>query len=163
MKVPKVTLSKKHIYTANLQWTGNRGEGTRAYKSYDRTWDLSSPGKPVMNCSNDPLLGGDATKYNPEDLLLSSLSSCHMLWYLHLCSDAGIIVESYIDTPEGEGEMEASGKGRFISATLKPAIQISAGDLKKAEAIHSEIHEYCFIARSVNFPVKYDPVITFVN
>ena len=151
---------KQHIYSAIVEWTGNPGTGTSAYSAYDRTWNLSSPGKPVIACSNDPLLGGDKGKYNPEDLLLAALSSCHMLWYLHLCSDAGITVLSYEDRPEAIGEMEPSGKGRFVSATLKPKITIAAGgDIEKAHAIHGDIHQYCFIARSVNFPVKVEAEI----
>ena len=157
-------MSKQHQYSARVEWTGNKGTGTSAYKAYDRTWNLSSDGKPVLACSNDPLLGGDASKYNPEDLLLSALSSCHMLWYLHLCSDAGIIVQSYEDHPIAIGEMEASGKGKFVSATLRPIISIAAGgDLDKAHQLHDEIHQYCFIARSVNFPVMYEPEIKFAT
>lgn len=153
----------KHIYTATLEWTGNTGTGTSGYRAYERRWNLASPGKPVLACSNDPLLGGDKSKYNPEDLLLAAVSSCHMLWYLHLCSDAGIIVLSYVDRPEAVGEMEASGKGRFVSATLKPEITIAAGgDIEKAHAIHGDIHQYCFIARSVNFPVKVQAEISAV-
>lgn len=155
--------SKSHLYTSQVRWTGNKGVGTSGYHAYDRTWDLAVPGKPVVHCSNDPLLGGDSAKYNPEDLLLSALASCHMLWYLHLCSDAGITVVSYEDRPEAEGIMEASGKGNFVSATLKPKIEIKSGDLERAKAIHEEIHEYCFIARSVNFPVTYEPVITLTS
>ena len=83
-----------HDYTTRILWTGNRGEGTAHYKAYDRTWDIAVPGKAVVHCSNDPLLGGDPAKMNPEDLLLSALSSCHMLWYLHYASDAGIVVTS---------------------------------------------------------------------
>ena len=157
-------LSKHHEYVSRLVWTGNRGSGTSAYRAYDRTWDLAVPGKPVVHCSNDPVLGGDPAKYNPEDLLLSALSSCHMLWYLHLCSDAGIAVMTYVDNPVGIGEMEASGKGRFLEATLRPEIEIAAGgDRKKAISIHNEIHDYCFIARSVNLPVKYEPMVTVLS
>lgn len=79
-------------YTAKVVWTGNRGEGTRTYKGYDRTWNIETPGKPVVACSNDPMLGGDANLHNPEDLLLATVSACHMLWYLHFASDAGIAV-----------------------------------------------------------------------
>jgi len=151
----------EHIYHAQIDWTGNRGTGTSAYKAYDRTWNLASPGKPVIGCSNDPLLGGEAEKYNPEDLLLAALSSCHMLWYLHLCSSAGIIVLSYRDNPEAISEMEPSGRGNFVSATLKPEITIAdGGDINKAQAIHGDIHDYCFIARSVNFPVQIEADIT---
>lgn len=154
-------MEKQHIYKAVVKWTGNQGTGTAQYRGYERTWDLASPGKPVMACSNDPLLGGDASRYNPEDLLLAAVSSCHMLWYLHLCSNAGVTVESYVDKPEAMGEMEPSGKGRFVSATLKPEIVISSGDIQTAQTIHDEIHKYCFIARSVSFPITIEPDIIF--
>lgn len=153
-------MSAKHVYKAEIEWTGNLGTGTSAYQAYARTWNLSSQGKPVVACSNDPLLGGDPAKYNPEDLLLAALSACHMLWYLHLCSNADITVFSYVDKPEAIGESEPSGKGRFLSATLKPRITIANGtDNAKALAIHDEIHKHCFIARSVNFPINYKPEI----
>jgi organic hydroperoxide reductase OsmC/OhrA len=153
----------QHPYTSRVVWTGNRGEGTKTYRGYDRTWQIATPGKPIVECSNDPLLGGDKSKPNPEDLLLSALSSCHMLWYLHLASDAGIVVMSYEDNPVGIGETSPNGAGRFLSATLKPRIEVKSGaDLKRAEAIHHEIHQFCFIARSVNFPVNYEPVFVEV-
>ena len=147
-------MTKMHDYVTTIRWTGNRGEGTKTYQGYDRNWDLSGEGKPVVSCSNDPLLGGNASKYNPEDLLLAAVSSCHMLWYLHLASNLGIVVESYEDNPLAKGEMEASGKGRFVSCTLRPAIAISQGDLDEAHAVHGRIHEFCFIARSVAFPIE---------
>jgi organic hydroperoxide reductase OsmC/OhrA len=150
-------MAKQHEYGARIEWTGNRGEGTSSYRGYDRTWDVSTPGKPVIHCSNDPLLGGDPALPNPEDLLLASLSACHMLWYLHLASVAGIVVLSYHDNPVAIGETSPNGAGRFLSATLKPHIVVRAGaDLQEADAIHHRIHEYCFIARSVNFPVGYE-------
>src|SRR4051812_31087690 len=146
---------KQHDYTSDIAWTGNRGEGTKSYRSYDRTWDIAIPGKPVVHCSNDPLLGGNPARANPEDLLLSSLAACHMLWYLHYASEAGIVVTSYRDTPIGVGESSPSGAGRFLRAILKPHITVRAGDdLAAADAIHHRIHEVCFIARSVNFPVS---------
>ncbi|MHA7775186.1 OsmC family protein [Roseibium sp. M-1] len=150
-------MGKEHDYSSLIRWTGNRGEGTRTYRGYDRTWEIRTPGKPVVHCSNDPLLGGDPTLHNPEDLLLSSLASCHMLWYLHLASNAGIAVSSYEDAPVAVGETEASGAGRFLRAVLKPVITVPAGtDLARADAIHHEIHKVCYIARSVSFPVSYE-------
>ena len=147
-----------HDYTARVVWTGNRGEGTAHYRAYDRTWDIAVPGKPVVHCSNDPLLGGDPGKMNPEDLLLSALSACHMLWYLHYASDAGLRVLGYEDSPLGQGELGPGGAGRFVKATLRPRVTLPAGsDLAAAEAIHHRIHKVCFIARSVNFPVDYAP------
>ena len=152
---------KTHEYTARIRWTGNRGTGTSAYKAYERTWDLMSDGKAVVHCSNDPLLGGDPARYNPEDLLIAAVASCHMLWYLHLCANAGVTVLSYEDDPVGLGEGEPSGAGRFLSMTLRPAISITAdSDEQAAREIHGKIHRYCFIARSVNFPVHCQPVIT---
>lgn len=143
-------------FTSEIVWTGNRGAGTQSYRGYDRTWDIAIPGKAVVHCSNDPLLGGDATKMNPEDLLLSALSACHMLWYLHYASDAGIVVTDYRDRPVGWGESLPSGAGRFLSAELRPEITVARGtDLAAADAIHGRIHAVCFIARSVNFPVSY--------
>ena len=147
-------MTKEHDYTCRIDWTGNRGEGTRTYRGYDRSWDIRTPGKPVVHCSNDPLLGGDPALPNPEDLLLSALSACHMLWYLHLASKAGVVVHAYTDEPVGVGESSPNGAGRFVRATLRPRIEVAAGaDLARADAIHREIHDYCFIARSVNFPV----------
>ncbi|QEW33167.1 OsmC family peroxiredoxin [Erwinia billingiae] len=148
----------QHIYSSHLSWTGNLGTGTSGYRSYARTWDISAAGKEIIHCSNDPLLGGDPGKMNPEDLLISSLSACHMLWYLHLASDAGITVLEYEDSPQATGEILKSGAGRFISAILKPKITVVAGtNIDAATAIHHEIHKVCFIARSVNFPVTCEP------
>ena len=156
-------MSKQHPYTSTIVWTGDRGQGTADYRGYDRTWEVRTPGKPVMVCSNDPLLGGDPSRPNPEELLLASLSACHMLWYLHLACEAGIVVLSYEDAPLGIGETSANGAGRFVGATLRPAIRVRCGaDLARADAIHPQVHQYCFIARSVNFPVHYQATYTQV-
>ncbi len=153
-------MAKKHEFPSRIVWTGNRGTGTSAYKAYDRTWDMTVQDKTVLHCSNDPLLGGDPSKYNPEDMLIASVASCHMLWYLHLCSVAGVTVLAYEDNPIGVGESEPDGTGRFLEAILKPKITITAdSDAEKAVSIHDEIHNYCFIARSINFPVRYEPEI----
>lgn len=145
----------EHDYGARIAWTGNRGQGTASYRGYARTWDVTTPGKPVLHCSNDPLLGGDSALPNPEDLLLASLSACHMLWYLHLASQAGIVVLGYADDPLGVGETLADGAGRFLRVTLRPAIDVAAGtDLARADRLHHDVDLYCFIARSVNFPVS---------
>jgi len=136
-------MTKEHEYTAEIIWTGDRGAGTEAYDAYDRTWSIETPGKPVIHCSNDPLLGGDPTLPNPEDL--------------HLASRAGIVVRAYSDSPVGVGVTAPNGAGRFLRATLRPRIEVAAEtDLERADAIHHDIHQYCFIARSVNFPVSYE-------
>lgn len=158
---PSKTTIKQHEYTSTVTWTGNKGTGTSAYRAYERTWDINTPGKPVIHCSNDPLLGGNPELPNPEDLLLNAVSACHMLWYLHLASNAGIIVHAYTDSPIGVGEVASNGAGRFTSATLKPTIQLSAdSDVNVADAIHHDIHQYCFIARSLNFPITFEATYT---
>ncbi|ARJ68837.1 OsmC family protein [Paracoccus contaminans] len=147
-----------HQHASAIIWTGNRGQGTASYRGYDRTWDIAVPGKPVIHCSNDPLLGGDPGKMNPEDLLLSALSACHMLWFLHYAADAAIVVTAYEDCPLGIAEAGPGGAGRFLGATLRPRITVAAGtDIAAAAAIHHRIPEVCFIARSVNFPVDHQP------
>ncbi len=145
-------------FTATVRWTGNRGEGTAHYRAYDRNWVVATPGKPEITCSNDPKLGGDPGLHNPEDMLLSALSACHMLWYLHFASEAGVRVLAYEDSPLGLGEEGAGGAGRFLSAELRPRITVPEGtDLHEAAALHGRIHEVCFIARSVAFPVTCRP------
>jgi len=119
-------MTSRHEFPSRIVWTGNRGTGTSAYKAYDRTWDLAVDGKEIVHCSNDPLLGGDPVKYNPEDLLITALSSCHMLWYLHLCSQASVTVVAYQDNPIGVGESEPDGTGKFLEAILRPVITITA-------------------------------------
>ncbi|MGF9566531.1 OsmC family protein [Neorhizobium sp. JUb45] len=152
-----------HEYSSRIIWTGNRGEGTSSYRAYDRTWDIAIDGKAPIHCSNDPLLGGDKSKMNPEDLLISALSACHMLWYLHYASEANIVVTAYDDAPIGVGEISRNGAGKFTAAILRPRITVKEGaDLTVAHEIHHRIHEVCFIARSVNFPVSYEPVFTTI-
>jgi len=147
--------TKQHDFNSLIEWTGNRGKGTQSYHGYDRTWRIQTPGKPEIHCSNDPLLGGDPTLHNPEDLLLSAVSACHMLWFLHLASSAKLVVSAYRDSPLGHGESEPNGAGRFKSITLRPHISLEYSiDQVKADAIHDEIHQYCFIARSLNCPVR---------
>lgn len=151
-------MQREHRYRTKLEWTGNTGKGTTDYRSYKRDHEITSPGKTVILGSSDPNFRGDPTRYNPEELLVSSLSACHMLWYLHLCADAGIVVESYEDEAEGIMELSADGGGRFVRVTLRPHVCV-AGSVTQAEALHERAHELCFIANSVNFPVDYEAIV----
>lgn len=145
----------RHDFHTRVTWTGDRGTGTRRYRGYDRSWEMEGANQPAIQCSNDPRLGGNPRLPNPEELLLAAVSSCHMLWFLHYASDAGILVRSYVDEPVGHGESESSGSGRFLAATLRPSIRRVEGNFDSTEldAIHARIHEVCFCARSVNFEV----------
>lgn len=147
-------MSHQHHYEATITWTGNKGTGTSDYKAFGRDYTVSAKGKPDILWSSDPSYRGDPTRYNPEDTLVASLSGCHMLWYLHFCAEAGIIVEAYEDNATGVMMVERGGMGQFESVTLHPHIKIS--DLSRADEaneLHHKAHDYCFIARSVNFPV----------
>ena len=147
-------MSKTHDFKSHISWTGNIGHGNASYKGYECRWQVAAPGKPVIECSNDPVLGGDPTLHNPEDMLINAISACHILWYLHLAFQSEVVVLGYEDSPVGHGESAPSGVGRFIGATLWPVIRLAAGtDDQAAKAVRGDIHGVCFIARSVNFLV----------
>ncbi len=148
-----------HRYTCTLTWTGNRGTGTSGYRDYDRSYDLAAAGKPALAGSADATFRGNREKWNPEEMLLSALSSCHMLSYLHVCADAGIIVVAYSDAATGKMDLAADSSGRFIKVTLRPQVTITESDAETAEILHHLAHEKCFIANSVNFPVEVEPTI----
>ena len=146
---------KQHTYEVRSDWTGNDGHGTKTYKAYRRDHTIVAAGKTPIMGSSDPSFRGDATRYNPEELLVASLSACHMLWYLHLCSTNEITIVDYRDAASGVMEEASNGSGKFVRVQLRPTVKISAGDDRaKALALHSEAHHYCFIANSVNFPVE---------
>jgi organic hydroperoxide reductase OsmC/OhrA len=150
-------MPREHTYSVSLVWTGNTGKGTSDYRSYARDHEIDAPGKPPIYGSADPKFRGDAARYNPEELLVSALSSCHMLWYLHLCADAGIVVVSYEDRAVGTMRESNAGDGRFVGVTLRPHVRVTSS-VEKAEALHQRAHELCYIANSVNFPVHHQPV-----
>ena len=148
-----------HTYSVTVTWTGNTGTGTSGYRAYERAHEVGVPGKPPIPGSADPAFRGDGTRYNPEEMLVGSLSTCHMLWYLHLCSTAGIAVQAYQDVAEGVMVEGPDGGGYFTEAVLQPEITVPHGtDLVRARALHDDAHRLCFIASSVNFPVRCEPV-----
>ncbi|ROI01802.1 MULTISPECIES: OsmC family protein [unclassified Chryseobacterium] len=151
---------KNHYYKTTIQWTGNKGSGTSGYRDYDRSHTISAENKTMIEGSSDPAFRGDRTKYNPEEMFLSSLSSCHMLWYLHFCAEAGVIVTEYTDEATGIMAETANGSGHFTEVTLHPVVTVAEESMvEKAEQLHHKAHEFCFIANSVNFPVKHKPVL----
>lgn len=152
---------KLHNYELQVEWTGNTGEGTKTYRGYRRDHTITAVGKPQIPGSSDPSFRGDPSRYNPEDLLVASLSACHMLSYLHLCAVNHLTVLGYRDSALGLMEENNDGSAQFTRVTLRPTVNISPGDDQaKAHALHAEAHHLCFIARSVNFPVDIEPNIT---
>lgn len=152
--------SKEHLYRVAVKWTGNTGTGTSNYRVYERSHEIQAAGKPVIPGTADPAFRGKPGRYNPEELLVASLSACHQLWYLHLCADAGVVVTSYEDMAEGIMQENPDGSGHFTAVMLYPKVTIApASDPEKAIALHRIAHEKCFIARSVNFPVECKPQV----
>lgn len=156
---PTRSMSSEHTYTVEVCWTGNRGTGTSNYRAYGRAHEVIAEGCPTILGSSDPAFRGDPTRWNPEQLLLASLSQCHLLWYLHLCAVHGVVVTSYVDRPVATMTETAEG-GHFTAAVLQPHVQVVAAEMvDKALALHADAHDACFIANSVNFPVTCDPAV----
>jgi organic hydroperoxide reductase OsmC/OhrA len=155
---------REHRYVTDIEWTGNKGTGTSGYRAYERSYEMRVPGqgKPAIPGSSDPNFRGDAARWNPEELLVASLSACHQLWYLHLCADAGLVITRYEDHSEGVMVEEPDGGGRFRRVVLRPTVTFAPGtDLDRARELHHEAHRLCFIASSVNFPVEHEPEFRF--
>jgi organic hydroperoxide reductase OsmC/OhrA len=150
-----------HRYDVSVTWTGNRGTGTSGYRGYDRDHDVTADGRPLIAASSDPAFRGDPARWNPELELVAALSQCHMLWYLHLCAMAGVVVTSYTDHADGTMTEDDDGGGRFTEVVLRPRVIIASPEMAEAAAsLHKEAHAKCFIANSVNFPVRHEPAIT---
>ena len=154
-------MAKEHVYSIAVRWTGNQGNGTSAYGAYSRDHVIEAIDKQPIEGSSDPAFRGDVSRYSPEDLLVASVSACHMLWYLHLCAGAGIIVVAYTDHAVGTMEEDAGGSGRMTGVTLRPEVMVEAGaDLARTASLHHEASRKCFIANSVSFPIAHEPAIT---
>ncbi len=146
----------QHYYKTTLKWTGNKGTGTANYRAFERDYTVSVNSKPHILGSSDPAFRGDKAKYNPEELLVASLSSCHMLWYLHLCSEAGVVVTDYTDIATGTMIETENGGGHFSEVTLNPMVTVKENAMiAKADKLHKKANELCFIANSVNFKVQH--------
>ena len=151
---------KLHEYNTTIEWTGNNGTGTSAYTAYDRSYTIQSEGKPIIEGTADPAFRGDASKYNPEEMFLASIASCHMLWFLHLASSNDITVMSYTDQPVGMMIQNQDGSGQFENVILRPTIEIVQKEKSgMINALHHAASQNCFIARSLNFKVTYESTI----
>ena len=157
---PKPRVShQSHEFACRVLWTGAKFGGTENYAGYSREYRIEFEGKPALRGSSAPLFRGDGALHNPEDLLVAALSGCHLLSYLALCARGGVVVLDYSD--DAWGKMETvEGRIRFTEVLLRPKVTISASSsLATARALHGEAHGVCFIANSVNFPVRHEPTV----
>lgn len=153
-------MNGEHRYRVATTWTGDRGTGTSGYRAYDRAVTIEVDGKPVLEASADRPFRGDPAKWNPEDLLVAALSECHLLSYLHACVTLGVVVVGYADHAEGTMSLDGRGGGAFTEVVLRPRVVVAdATMLDEALRAHTLAHEWCFIANSVNFPVRHEPTI----
>ena len=151
----------EHSYVVRTEWTGDRGTGTSGYRDYDRSVTIEVDGKPTLAASADRPFRGDRTKWNPEDLLMAALSECHLLSYLHACVQAGVVVTGYRDEARGVMVQDGRGGGAFREVVLHPQVTVAEPSMVEAAlAAHTQAHEWCFIANSVNFLVRHEPVVT---
>ena len=151
-------MGRQHRYETETVWTGDRGRGTADYRSYDRLYDTTADGRPVIAGSSDPAFRGDAERWNPELLLVAALSQCHLLSYLHCCATAGVVVTGYVDDASGVMAETANGGGRFTEVVLRPVVTVATAEMaERAQALHEPAAERCFIAASVAFPVRHEP------
>ncbi|MCE0766596.1 OsmC family protein [Pseudonocardia kujensis] len=153
-------MARTHDYAVTVRWTGDEGSGTAGYRSYSRAHDVVAGGKPVLAGSADPAFLGDPARWNPEELLVAALAQCHMLSYLALCARQGVVVTGYSDAAEGTMEESATHGGHFTGVVLRPRVRVADEAMRhKAESLHHEAAETCFIANSVDFPVHHHPVV----
>jgi organic hydroperoxide reductase OsmC/OhrA len=151
-------VTRLHRYETTVTWTGNIGTGTSGYRNYERAHEVAVDGKPPIPGSSDPAFRGDAARWNPEELLVASLSQCHMLWFLHLCATNGVVVTEYRDYAAGMMAETADGGGHFQQVVLRPQVRFAAPEhADRARPLHEQAHKLCFIASSVNFPVHCEP------
>lgn len=148
-----------HEYRIGIEWMGNHGSGTSGYRDYGRQLVVRAVGGRELDGSADPTFHGDADRWNPEELLVAALAQCHMLSYLHMAVRAGVVVTAYEDAAVGTMKQEGLG-GAFTEVVLRPRVTVAdASMLDAARAAHAEAREVCFIANSVNFPVRHEPEI----
>jgi organic hydroperoxide reductase OsmC/OhrA len=153
-----------HRYALTVAWTGNTGAGTTTYRGYRRDHTVTAEGPPELLGSSDRTFHGDRERWNPEQLLLAALAQCHLLSYLHVCVEAGVVVTAYVDRATGSMRTEADGGGRFTEVVLHPAVTVAdEAMVETATRAHHRAHELCFIAGSVNFPVRHEPEVRVVQ
>lgn len=151
-------MAHEHIYKLTAVWTGNTGNGTKNVRAYERSHTVSIGGKPDLFLTTDNPAVGDKSKLNPEDLLVTAISSCHMLSYLYVCAMEGVVITAYTDHATGTMIENERGGGRFKEVILNPVFYVADESMvEKAIELHHKAHEICYIANSVNFEVKCNP------
>ncbi|MBU2927368.1 OsmC family protein [Winogradskyella psychrotolerans] len=154
-------MSIKHTFKSQVNWTINEGGSTTNPRTFSRNHNVTIANKVAdLQVSAAKPFRGDDSLFNPEDLLLSALTSCHMMSYLYVCAQHHIEVLSYTDASEGDLEVKANGSGSFTTVRLQPRVTIKDESQKDlALRLHTKANELCFIANSCNFLISHKPTI----
>ena len=143
-------------YSAEVAW--NRGEVAPG-EDYSRSHGWRFDGGVEVPASSAPDLHGDPSCVDPEEAFVASISSCHMLWFLHLAADRGFHVRTYTDRAVGHMNRVDRGVIAITDVDLHPEIEW-VGDVPDARTtaeIHDESHHRCFIANSVTSTITVHP------
>ena len=143
------------IFPITLAWHGNTGDS-----AYTRNGEVSKPaGSAGIPVSSIPPFGGDGARWNPEDLLTSSLATCHMLTFLALAAKTQLEVRSYED--HAEATLDTIDRiSRVVEIALRPTITVAPGtDTAKVEELFQKAHKYCVIANSITAKVVMEPSV----
>ena len=152
-------MEKEHHYKLKVNWYGATDAGNENLRTYDRSHSVSLEGKPELHLTTDDGTVGDQSKLNPEELLVSAVASCHMLSFLYLCSRKKIVITSYEDNATGLLIERSKGKSGIEEVVLNPVFTVADDSMKeKAVEMHHTAHDFCYIANSVNFEIKCNPV-----
>ena len=147
-------------HEAEIVW---RSDGEFASGKYSRRHEWRFDGGAVVAGSASPhvvpLPMSDAAAVDPEEALIASAASCHMLWFLSLAQARGIEVDSYSDRAEGEMGRIGPGRTAITRITLRPRIVFAgpAPDAETLQRLHHEAHERCFIANSLKSEIVVEP------
>jgi organic hydroperoxide reductase OsmC/OhrA len=154
---------KNHTFTLTVTWEKPDDSAISPRDPSLRRHRISHLGKPDISGSAAAAFHGEGERWNPEELLLASLAQCHMLTFFYLAGQEGLHIGDYTDTPEAILETHPDGSGNITEVTLKPRVSVRGGFSGDIEALHERAHELCFIARSVNFPVRHDATVVTIT
>ncbi|MFC4555437.1 OsmC family protein [Georgenia faecalis] len=148
-----------HTYNVTVDWTGADERGTASYTAYSRDHEVRAEGKPTILATSDLKVRADVSRYRVEELFVGALSQSQMLWFLRTAATEGVVVTSYVDHVTGTMRVEGSGAGPLVEVVLRPRVTYAEPiGIEGAARLHRTAREHNHLARSVNFPVRVEPV-----
>ncbi|MHC5202267.1 OsmC family protein [Myroides sp. LJL119] len=154
-----MTKNNKYEFYANLSWPISHDTGSEKGKQI-KNHLIEISGKSDLQISAAKEFKGDPFLHNPEDLLLSSLMSCHMMSYLYACKQNNLVIDSYQDSGKATLELHLDGSGKIIQVDLYPRVVVQrSNEIDLAQELHKTASKLCFIGNSCNFPIYCHPTV----